>query len=67
MNFRFQDIRWMGVEGIDICEFSGLLLPHRCLQVKKAGEFPLYSNEFLPRLQHSKIYENNCFTNNREV
>lgn len=69
MNFRFQDIKWMRVEvDIDICGFSRLLLlPYRPLQVKKTGQFLLYSHEFLPRFQDSKINENNWFTNDREV
>lgn len=55
MDFRFQDIRWMGVEvDIDICGFSGLLLPYRHLEAK-TEEFILYSNEFLLRFQPSKI------------
>lgn len=59
---------WIEVEvSIDICVFAGLLLPYRCLQVKKTGEFLLNSHEFLPRLQHSKIHESNWFHNDNEV
>lgn len=64
MNFKFQDISWVGIEGYKVGGGSSLWLFRtittlQMLKVKKTREFLLYSHEFMQKLQHSKTHEKN--------